>query len=54
MADDRSRPRRHRRRLQPVEHGPRIRQHHLQDDQSEDQDGLSLEQQHSSRPLRPL
>lgn len=52
MADDHSGPRRHRHFLQPVEHGPRLRQHHLQDDQSEDQDGLSPSQQHSSRPVR--
>lgn len=28
------------RQLQPMEHGPGLRQHHLQDDQPEDQDGL--------------
>lgn len=40
MADDRFGPGRHRHRLQPVEHGPGLRQHHLPHDQSEDQDGL--------------
>lgn len=48
MADDRSRPRPRRHRLQPVEHGPGLRQHHLPHDQSEDPDGLG-----PGRPVLP-